>query len=716
MDRKRLPLLPGLLAILISGLVLAAFPLGADSQGEWSNPEVIASGVWGQVAVGPDATAHAVWAGPTAGIFQFNADVYYSNKAPGGTWTPLIKVSEIGRRSSGVQGMLIAVGGDGAVHVIWYDQEASGILYAQRTTDGQWLPPVPLLDEMSGGLTFDIVASEGGEVHVVLEDGRSDEDIYYSIKLPGQSWSTPVNISNTPDGSRAPHIALGGNGSVHVVWGDTSGSPESYYVTKLPNGSWTPAETIPGIPSQNADISSDSQGAAHVVRSDGNGVEILYSTKLPGGMWTPVANISNSPERSENASIASCLDGHLHAVWTERFVGAADQIYYVERASSGAWSSPANISNGILEADIASVAVGPDCSVHVIWTDDNPRQVRYAFRAPTVNTPVGTNVTVEPVDATTGMTIATLTFAEVSEAGTTSLASSSSGPAPPVGFSLGDLPIYYDISTTATYTPPVTVCISYDPTKYSDVTNLRLLHFEISAWADVTTSNDTINHVICGQVNTLSPFAVAELLNVAPTVDAGGPYAVNEGGSIIVTASGHDPEESPLTYAWDLDNNGSFETAGQSVTFSAAALTAPSNHTLVVRVTDIGGLTATDQATANVIYNFGGFLQPVDNLPTFNEVNAGAGVPVKFSLGGDRGLSIFETGYPKSQQIHCSSTAAVDAIEQTVAAGSSGLSYNASTATYTYVWKTNKAWAGTCRQLILNFDDGTSYLAYFKFK
>ena len=35
-----------------------------------------------------------------------------------------------------------------------------------------------------------------------------------------------------------------------------------------------------------------------------------------------------------------------------------------------------------------------------------------------------------------------------------------------------------------------------------------------------------------------------------------------------------------LTYAWDLDNNGSFETPGQTATFSAAALTAPGTHTI----------------------------------------------------------------------------------------------------------------------------------------
>jgi hypothetical protein len=76
---------------------------------------------------------------------------------------------------------------------------------------------------------------------------------------------------------------------------------------------------------------------------------------------------------------------------------------------------------------------------------------------------------------------------------------------------------------------------------------------------------------------------------------------VNEGGSVTLTASGSDPKGGPLTYTWDLDNNGSFETLGQNVTFSAATLTALGTFTIKVQATDNGGLTAVDMATVNVV-------------------------------------------------------------------------------------------------------------------
>ncbi len=131
---------------------------------------------------------------------------------------------------------------------------------------------------------------------------------------------------------------------------------------------------------------------------------------------------------------------------------------------------------------------------------------------------------------------------------------------------------------------------------------------------------------------------------------------------------------------------------------------------------DDSGNHGTCQQSASVSYAFTGFFPPVDNLPVYNQVQAGSGIPVKFSLGGNQGLAIFAAGYPTSQGIGCSAGATVDAIEETVTAGSSGLSYDPSTDQYTYVWKTNKAWAGTCRQLIVRLKDGTDHKANFKFK
>ena len=73
---------------------------------------------------------------------------------------------------------------------------------------------------------------------------------------------------------------------------------------------------------------------------------------------------------------------------------------------------------------------------------------------------------------------------------------------------------------------------------------------------------------------------------VGVTGDPGGPYSVPEGGDVALrgTCNGCD------RFAWDLDNNGSFETAGAVVTFDAAGLDGPSNPTVRLRVCEGSGV------------------------------------------------------------------------------------------------------------------------------
>src|SRR5439155_5597903 len=104
-----------------------------------------------------------------------------------------------------------------------------------------------------------------------------------------------------------------------------------------------------------------------------------------------------------------------------------------------------------------------------------------------------------------------------------------------------------------------------------------------------------VNSEFADQASDHDPSVVKITLNDPPTADAGGPYSVAEGSSITLNASGTDPEGGPLTYAWDLDDNGTFETPGQTATFSAAD--GPATPTVKVQVTDNGGLSTVAHAT-----------------------------------------------------------------------------------------------------------------------
>ncbi|NEK57019.1 hypothetical protein GCU56_03920 [Geodermatophilus sabuli] len=112
-------------------------------------------------------------------------------------------------------------------------------------------------------------------------------------------------------------------------------------------------------------------------------------------------------------------------------------------------------------------------------------------------------------------------------------------------------------------------------------------------------------------------------------------------------------------------------------------------------------------------YSVTGPFPPVDAQPTVNTVKAGSAVPVKFRLGGDRGLDVLVPGYPRVVSATCGTT--TDAVEESVAASNSGLTYDAASQTYSYVWKTARTDTG-CRELVLRFRDGSTLTATFRLR
>ena len=360
-------------------------------------------------------------------------------------------------------------------------------------------------------------------------------------------------------------------------------------------------------------------GRPHIIKYDGATGQMIWNSVNP------------DTSLGELGGVAVGSDGK--PIVTGTFDGGVVSRLISYDGITGSQLSATDFDTGDSEESPA-VAVGPDGNPVLAESVFPPNEgvslwiIKFLTE---VTAPIGTNIPVTLNGGTVNTNGATVTFSQVTQSGETTFLISAAGPALPAGFSIGNPPLFYDIDTTTTFTGSVTVCIAFDPARFSDQNNARLLHFENNAWVDVTTSNDVINHIVCGEVNGFSLFAVAEALPPPP-----------------------------------------------------------------------------------IVYNFTGFFQPVDNLPTLNSVNSGRAIPVKFSLGGFRGLDIFDVGYPKSQTILCNSTAPVDGIEETVTADASGLSYDAAADRYVYVWKTDKGWANTCRQLVVKLKDGTFQRVNFK--
>ena len=216
---------------------------------------------------------------------------------------------------------------------------------------------------------------------------------------------------------------------------------------------------------------------------------------------------------------------------------------------------------------------------------------------------------------------------------------------------------------------------------------------------------------------------VATFSHLPPIVDTPTvtPEPSTEGSGVTASATFADPgaNDAPFTCTVNYgDGSGDLPGVVSGNICTGPAHTYPTfgSYVVTINVTDKDGAVGYNATTHIVIFNWSGFFKPVDNPPALNMAKAGSAVPVKFSLGGDKGLNIFAAGYPTSTKIECNSGAQQDDIKQTVGAGGSSLSYDPTTGQYTYKWKTDKAWAGTCRQLTVMLVDGTTHLANFKFK
>ena len=261
----------------------------------------------------------------------------------------------------------------------------------------------------------------------------------------------------------------------------------------------------------------------------------------------------------------------------------------------------------------------------------------------------------------------------------------------------------------------------------------------------LTTHEGPFTHVSAGMYHTCAVRADATFVcwgagttntGIEPHYGQAAPPQLNAPQAITFMSAPPAPAILGGTYTASATGGGSGNPVTHtSLTPGVCTVGASSGGSATVSLNAIGTCTiAADQAgsvgwlpaaratqTFAVVYNFGGstgggFAPPVSST-TFNSTRAGQAVPIKFDLGGDQGLSVVASGWPKSAAIACpDGDAPVNVIaEATETPGSSALKYDAATGLYTYVWKTDRTWAGTCREFVLRLADGTEHRAVFDF-
>jgi PKD repeat protein len=144
----------------------------------------------------------------------------------------------------------------------------------------------------------------------------------------------------------------------------------------------------------------------------------------------------------------------------------------------------------------------------------------------------------------------------------------------------------------------------------------------------VFTSTDHTN-------NAASQSRTVTVLNDAPAPSAGGPYYVDEGSTIPLSATHTDTEQDAVRFDWDLDLSGSRESTGNTVTFPfnlnlLPGIDGPAQYDVPVRATEVyqgaefAGNRFTDTTTRVIVRN-------VPPTITGDTVNYPSG-PVKVSV------------------------------------------------------------------------------------
>ena len=263
---------------------------------------------------------------------------------------------------------------------------------------------------------------------------------------------------------------------------------------------------------------------------------------------------------------------------------------------------------------------------------------------------------------------------------------------------------------------------------------------------DGATSASSSTPATCTVTSGVVSYVGGGQCTLVPSIAAGTNYLAGSGSaqSFTIAKANQTITFAPATTQMKLGDpdvtlNGS-SSSGLPVTFTVAPsgtcskvseVVSGATTFVTIRAVGIGTCTITASQAGNANYNgatdvpasikviwpFTGFFSPVDNLPVVNLANAGSAIPIKFSLGGNRGLSIFSGNVnPGVAKYTCSASAPTDVIEETVVATTSNLTYDPASNQYNYVWKTAKTYATYCYQLQVKLADGTTYAANFKFK
>ncbi|MCB0710827.1 MAG: hypothetical protein KDD67_00705 [Ignavibacteriae bacterium] len=205
--------------------------------------------------------------------------------------------------------------------------------------------------------------------------------------LRGQEW-TKIQITDRSDGFEGetilPTVVVDRNRVIHVLYARTtqvdssdtfSSRATSFHYTSNSSGFFTSPKTIfdgAGSPFNSFALDSNlALSALYTADRLPNSQCLQLSRIEPGGTWE-----DEYVDICSGKFSATAVDptGRLHVTYV-----LSGTIFYLSRSSSGAWSSPINISGSGGDDDLPSIAVSSSGTVHIVFYRQNSqtRQTLY---------------------------------------------------------------------------------------------------------------------------------------------------------------------------------------------------------------------------------------------------------------------------------------------------------------------------------------------------
>jgi len=231
----------------------------------------------------------------------------------------------------------IAVDAQDRLHMVWYDWvdlevHWPYILYASKPADGEWTSYSYLPGNAQGSMPALAVGADGA-VHVVWEG----QGICYVRRDSSGTWSAVEDVSTF---GSMPDVAVAPDGTVHVTWWHREDYPHDahmYHCDRSSGGGWSaPVSVYSGENASTPLIATDTEGTAHLlINATGYEIQAMCASKPVGGGWSTPQEMWFAPLPLSVEQLASDSQRRLHLAWGWQDVGSGQWgVNYASKALS----------------------------------------------------------------------------------------------------------------------------------------------------------------------------------------------------------------------------------------------------------------------------------------------------------------------------------------------------------------------------------------------